>query len=103
MSEQIPSAVLAELRDEIRATLADFGVSAAGVFGSTARGEDRAGSDLDLIVEFEPGRTRDLVRLADALSTLTGLHVDVVDHEAVFARAAATGIGTSILHETVPL
>lgn len=28
---------------------------------------------------------------------------DVVDHERVFARASSTGIGRTILHDTVPL
>lgn len=103
MGSRTPSAVLNDLRDVIRATLSDFGVVEAGVFGSTARGEDHVGSDLDLIVEFEPGRLRDVIRLSDALADLTGLTVDVVDHQVVRTRAAKTGIGSTILRETVPL
>ncbi|MFB2598139.1 nucleotidyltransferase family protein [Herbiconiux sp. P17] len=98
-----PSAALAEHRDVIWAVLADYGVVAAGVFGSVARGEDGPESDLDLIVRFAPGRPRDVIRLADALFDLVGTRVDVVDQEAVWARAKATGIGMSILSETVPL
>ncbi|QWT25156.1 nucleotidyltransferase domain-containing protein [Subtercola sp. PAMC28395] len=103
MSAKAPSAVLDEFRDAIRATMTRFGVSEAGVFGSTARGSDRIGSDLDLIVEFAPGERRDLIHLSDALSDLTGLQVDVVDHQAVRSRAAKTGIGSSLLRDTVPL
>lgn len=34
-----------------------FHVSRLSVFGSTLRGEARPDSDLDLLVEFEPGKT----------------------------------------------
>ena len=90
-------------RDAFRAILAAYGVSEAGVFGSVARREDSPFSDLDLIVRFDDGKPRDLVGLSDALSRLTGLQVDVVDHEAVFARAQSTGIGQTILRDTIPL
>jgi len=36
-----------------RASLAEHGVVRAGIFGSVARGEDRAESDLDLVLVFE--------------------------------------------------
>jgi predicted nucleotidyltransferase len=97
MGGRTPCAVLDDLRDVIRATLCDFGVIEAGVFGSAARGDDHVGSDLDLIVEFEPGRRPGAARLSDALADLTGLCVDVVDLLVVRTRAAKTGIGTTIL------
>ena len=103
MGGRTPSGVLDDLRDVIRATLRDFGVTEAGVFGSAARGDDHVGSDLDLIVEFEPGRRRDVVRISDALTDLTGLSVDVVDYQVVRTRAAKNGIGSRVLRETVPL
>jgi hypothetical protein len=56
----------------------------------------------DLIVAFAPGRRRDVIRLTDALIDLTGTMVDVVDEQAVWARAKETGIGASILSETMP-
>lgn len=43
------------------------------VFGSTARGENRPDSDIDLLVEFEPGATPGLLGMAaieEELSTL---------------------------------
>ena len=40
---------LAEQRDEVRR----FGVRSLGLFGSAARGEATATSDLDFLVEFE--------------------------------------------------
>jgi predicted nucleotidyltransferase len=49
------------------------------VFGSVARGDDQAGSDIDFLVDFEPGSSLfDLVHLQDELSTLLGCPVDVV-------------------------
>lgn len=34
---------------------AEFGVRSLALFGSAARGEATEGSDVDLLVEFEPG------------------------------------------------
>lgn len=49
------------------------------IFGSVARGEERQGSDIDLLVEFEPGSSLfDLMRLEDELSALLGVQIDVV-------------------------
>jgi len=43
------------------------------VFGSVARGEARPGSDLDLLVEFEPGASLiDHVGLSQDLEELLG-------------------------------
>lgn len=103
MADISPSAVLDRDRDAIRAALAVHGVERAGVFGSVARGEDTVESDLDLIVAFRPGVRRDLVRIADDLTRLTGLNVDVVDRDRVFERANRTGVGYRILRDTVPL
>lgn len=52
---------------------------AVAIFGSVARGEEHPGSDLDFLVEFEPGSSLfDLVRLQDELRDLLGRPVDVV-------------------------
>jgi uncharacterized protein len=48
------------------------------VFGSVARGEARPGSDLDLLVDFEPGASLvDHVGLCQDLEDLLGVRVDV--------------------------
>ncbi|MFV0433277.1 MAG: nucleotidyltransferase family protein [Leucobacter sp.] len=98
-----PTAVLAERRSELLRVLKQFGVIRAGLFGSTARGTDHVGSDLDLVVEFGPETDRDLIRLSESLSRAAGVHVDVVDVERVYQRAAETGIGATILRDTVLL
>ncbi|HKJ00255.1 MAG TPA: nucleotidyltransferase family protein [bacterium] len=49
------------------------------VFGSVARGEDTTASDLDLLVEMEPGRNYlDLVRFWQELEEALGFRVDVI-------------------------
>lgn len=49
------------------------------MFGSTARGESGESSDIDLLVEMEPGRgLLDLVGLWQDLEDLLGTRVDVL-------------------------
>jgi predicted nucleotidyltransferase len=56
-----------------------YGVRNLRVFGSVARGEAGAGSDVDVLVDFEPGRSLlDQVGFEQELETLLGSRVDVV-------------------------
>ena len=51
------------------------------LFGSAARGETRPESDIDIMVEFEPGARVGLVRfesLPEELEALAGRRVDLV-------------------------
>jgi predicted nucleotidyltransferase len=57
------------------------------VFGSVARGEARPDSDLDLLVDFEPGASLiDHVGLFQDLEEFLGVGVDVVARSALKAR-----------------
>ena len=68
------------------------------LFGSAARGEDLPGSDIDLLVEFEPGSSLfDLLHLQDDLEALLGCRVDVVSTGGLKAR------DDDLLREAVPL
>ncbi len=54
------------------------GISAS-IFGSVARSEEIASSDIDFLVEFEKARSLiDLLHLQDDLQVLLGRNVDVV-------------------------
>jgi uncharacterized protein len=54
------------------------------VFGSVARGEARPDSDLDLLVDFEPGTSLlDHVGLVQDLEELLGVKVEVVTRSAL--------------------
>ena len=66
-------------RAEILQTAAAHGARNIRVFGSRARGEAQAGSDLDLLITLEPGRSLlDLVAVKQDLEDLLGCSVDVV-------------------------
>jgi uncharacterized protein len=49
------------------------GIARLSLFGSVARGEATVGSDLDLLIEFEPERTPGFLALAGIESDLAGL------------------------------
>ena len=80
----ITDAVLASLRSH-RERLARLGVIHAGVFGSTARGEARPDSDVDVLVVLSPDDRRtvyDLVEIEYAIAEVVPGPVDVAvaDH-----------------------
>ncbi len=61
-----------------------YKVKAMGIFGSFVRGEQREGSDLDLLVEFEETISLlDLAGLEIYLTELLGVKVDVIPKEDV--------------------
>jgi predicted nucleotidyltransferase len=79
-------------RGEILDYAASHGAQNVRVFGSAARGGVDATSDVDLLVEMEPGRSLlDLVGLWQDLEDLLGTHVDVLSDGGVsrtFASAS---------------
>jgi predicted nucleotidyltransferase len=71
--------VLAQHRDRVLALAREHKANDVRVFGSVARGEDVSGSDIDLLVRFEPDAdVFDMAALVAELEDLTALHVDVV-------------------------
>lgn len=76
---------IATLRRHERALRAR-GVVHAAIFGSVARGDNRRDSDLDILVEFEPGfegSVYDYVRFKDYVAGLFDVPVDVIDRAAL--------------------
>ena len=85
------------LRDHLPELRERYGVESFGLFGSYVRGEEKEGSDLDLLVEFAD--TPDLlefVALGRDLSELLGVKVDLV-----MKRGLKRRIGERILEEVV--
>jgi predicted nucleotidyltransferase len=74
-------------RDDVRAIAERHGARRLRVFGSVARGESRPDSDIDFLVEFEPGRSLlDQAALLLDLQDLLGLKVDVVSEGGINPR-----------------
>ena len=79
--------VLDQHRREIVAIAKQHRARTISVFGSVARGDERASSDIDFLVEFEPNSSLlDLIRLEDALAVLLQQPVDVVSVGGLFDR-----------------
>ncbi|MGQ9860244.1 MAG: nucleotidyltransferase family protein [Thermodesulfobacteriota bacterium] len=73
------SELLQQKRQEILRICAKYGAHNVRVFGSAVWGEDRAESDIDLLVDFEPGRSLlDHAGLVLELEGLLGRKADVV-------------------------
>jgi predicted nucleotidyltransferase len=90
--------VIAALRAD-RAALDRFRVASLAVFGSVVRGEMHAGSDIDILVEFEAGAQVglfDFVRLRRHLAEILGAPVDLVTPAALRAE-----LRDAILREAV--
>jgi len=69
------------------------------VFGSVARGEAKPGSDVDLLVRFDKGRSLlDHAAFLLDLTDLLGCQVDVVSENGINPR-----IRERVLKEAVPL
>lgn len=86
-------------RKEILETAMRNGAVNVRIFGSVARGEDRPDSDIDFLVNLEPGRSlMDLARFLRELRTLLDRPVDVVTEAGLRPR-----IKSQVLKEARPL
>lgn len=68
------------------AVFAKNGICRASLFGSYAKGFPSEKSDVDLLVEFEPGKTPDLldfIGIKNELEQTLGKSVDLVMHGAL--------------------
>jgi hypothetical protein len=83
---------LADHREEVR----PFGVRSLGLFGSAARGEATATSDLDFLAEFENPSFDTYMSLLEFLEKLFGHPVDLV-----LVNTLKPRLRESILRETV--
>ncbi len=89
----------AERRADILRLAEQHGARNLRVFGSVARGEASEGSDLDLLVDWEPGRSLlDHVGLVQDLEELLGVKVHVGTE-----RSLHWYVRDRILSEATPL
>jgi hypothetical protein len=81
-----------ELVNTIRSTLSRHNVRRAGLFGSFARGEATLESDVDLLVDRDPGISLfDFVALKLELQDVLSRNVDLVEYSTI----------RSLLRETI--
>ena len=71
--------VRSELKNIILSHLKEFNPIKIGIFGSFARGDNKKGSDIDILVEFkESPSLLTLIKLENDLSEILGVKVDLV-------------------------
>jgi hypothetical protein len=91
--------LLGKKRAEILHIAARYGARNVRIFGSVARGEAGPESDIDVLVDLEPGRSLfDLGGLLMDLQELLGRKVDVATEKGLRPR-----IRERVLREAVPL
>lgn len=82
-------------KDKILSTLAKdkpelqdrFKVRKLALFGSYARGDQRADSDVNILIEVDPSIGLEFVTLAQRIEALLGVKVDLVSSRAVSSKA----------------
>ena len=93
------NALLQQKREEILRIAAQHGARNVRVFGSVARGDAGPESDIDFLVELEPGRSLlDHAALLLDLEQLLGRKVDVATERGLKER-----IRVRVLREAAPL
>ena len=93
------SSFIKNKREEILAIAKTHGALSVRIFGSCARGAEQSSSDIDLIVEMEPGRSLlDIIAIKQEVEDLVGKKVDVVTEAAL-----SPYIREKVLQEAVAL
>jgi len=88
-----------EVKSKIIPLLKEYGVKRAALFGSLVRGEDRDGSDVDLLVDLpDKASLLDLAGLKIHLEELLKREVDVITYDSIHPL-----LKDYILGEEVPI
>ena len=73
-----------EIFEKITQMLKNKGAKRIAVFGSYVRGEEKPGSDIDIIVEFSDRKSLlELVRIERELSEFLGIKVDLLTEKSI--------------------
>ena len=83
--EQLNKEEILRILSENKSALIKYGVWRIGLFGSYVRGEQREGSDIDFVVEFEEGQKTfdNFMELAFFLEETFGTTVDLLTRESM--------------------
>jgi predicted nucleotidyltransferase len=75
-----------KLEDRKKELFEKYPIKTLAIFGSFARNEQTASSDLDLMVEFHSRVGSEFIELADELEDILGIKVDLVSKKGVKER-----------------
>lgn len=92
-------AAIAGHRDAVDEILNRYQASNPRIFGSVARGDATANSDIDLLVDLLPGGGNELLRVAgvaEELTQLLGTRVDVVAAALLRDEVSASALTDSV-------
>jgi uncharacterized protein len=80
------SYIKTKLEDRKKELFEKYPIKTLAIFGSFARNEQTASSDLDLMVEFHSRVGSEFIELADELEDILGIKVDLVSKKGVKER-----------------
>ena len=90
---------LASRSPELHSVLWRYGASNPRLFGSVARGDASQHSDIDILVDLNPGGGNPLLRIAgmsEELTELLGVQVDVVCDELLHTKVSTNAHAEAI-------
>jgi len=94
-----PSEVFSQHRDTIRRIVLESGMTNPRLFGSALHGDDKEGSDLDILVDPSPHTSLlKMSKLKIELESLAGLKVDILT-----PRFLPESFRNQVLAEALPL
>jgi hypothetical protein len=89
--------VPARVAAQVRALGDQYGIRNIRIFGSFARAEARSDSDLDLLVEYVPGRNGfAFVEFCERAEELLGRRIDVVTENSLHPLVRDTILGQAV-------
>jgi Predicted nucleotidyltransferases len=87
-----------EIKNIILSHLKEYDPLKVGIFGSFARGDNKKGSDIDILVEFkESPSLLTLIKLENDLSEILGIKVDLVTIGALKNKRIKTSIKKDLI------